>query len=347
MAPHMPPARQDHSPPVRDERATGGVRAARPSAGGMVPALCIAIGILFSLSPVATPALALAAGLLCALAGGNPWARLTGRASTVLLQASVVGLGFGIPLERLISGGVTGVAVTALMIALTFGAGLLLATALSVERNVATLITAGTSICGGSAIAALGPAIGAGREAMGMSLITVFMLNAVALYLFPPIGHLFDLSQHQFGVWAALAIHDTSSVVGAAASYGPEALQDATVLKLARALWILPLVVLAAATRRGSDERNPGSIRPPIPWFTGAFVLAAIARSLSAADSLPYFDLVARAGRIALVTTLFLLGASLTRDHLRRVGIRPLVLGLVLWTAVAGLTLLGVLAAVA
>jgi len=301
----------------------------------------LVLGAALTLLPRATPALALAAGLLIALTLGNPWPRQTGRAASLLLQASVVGLGFGIALERLIAGGMVGAPVTALLIVATFAAGMALARWLAVDREVAVLITAGTSICGGSAIAALGSTIGARREAMTVSLATVFVFNAVALYVFPPIAHLAGLSQHQFGIWAAMAIHDTSSVVGAAASYGPDALRDATIFKLARALWILPLVLIVPFAWRTRDQAAPGR-HMPVPWFIGLFVLAAVARTLAPSRVLPEFDQVARVGRTALVTTLFLIGASLTRDSLRAVGARPLVLGLVLWIGVAGVSLLAV-----
>jgi uncharacterized integral membrane protein (TIGR00698 family) len=299
------------------------------------------VGVLFSLSSWATPALALGGGILLALALGNPWPKMVGSASSALLQAAVVGLGFGIPLGSLLRAGAQGVGYTVLLIAAVFAMGLLLGRRIAVEPKLSLLITAGTSICGGSAIAAVGPAIGASRDAMSISLATVFVLNAVALYVFPPVGHLLHLSQHQFGVWAALAIHDTSSVVGAAASFGPLALREATILKLARALWILPLALLAPLLlHRPAPAGAPR--RLPVPWFIGLFVLAAVARSLGPASATESFDAVARTARTALVVTLFLIGASLTRAQLRAVGARPFVMGLLLWLAVAGATLTAV-----
>lgn len=259
-----------------------------------------------------------------------------------LLQVAVVALGLGIPLDSLIRAGTTGVGLTILLIVAVFAAGIQLGRWMGVERDLSMLITAGTSICGGSAVAALGPAIGASREAMSVALATVFVLNSVALYTFPPIGHLLDLSQHQFGIWAALAIHDTSSVVGAAASYGPLALQEATILKLARALWILPLALLAPVLLR----RTPARGRLVLPWFIGFFVLAAVARSLASPAAIGWFDAGARAGRTVLVLTLFLIGANLTRAQLRAVGLRPFLHGLVLWLLVGGVTLAGTLLAV-
>jgi uncharacterized integral membrane protein (TIGR00698 family) len=287
-----------------------------------------------------SPALALAAGVLVALIIGNPWPQLTATLGSRLLQVAVVALGFGMSLDALIRAGSTGVALTVLLIAAILAFGVMLGRWMAVERDVSLLVTAGTSICGGSAVAALGSAIGASRESMSVAVATVFVLNAIALYVFPPIGHWLDLSQHQFGVWAALAIHDTSSVVGAAASYGPDALQEATILKLARALWILPMVLLVPRLRRQSHGASKTSIA--IPWFIGLFVLAAVARSFATPGTIRWFDAAAHAGRMALAVTLFLIGAGLSRQQLRVVGPRPLLHGLVLWIVVSSATLAGV-----
>lgn len=305
------------------------------------------LGALLSLTPLATPALALAAGIALALTIGNPWPALTNLFSGRLLQVSIVGLGFGIPLGSIVSTGSTGVLYTVALLVGVFAVGLALARWMAVDRTLALLVTAGTGICGGSAIAALGPALGARREAMSVALATVFVLNGVALYAFPPIGHLFGLSQHQFGVWAALAIHDTSSVVGAAASYGAVALNEATILKLSRALWIIPIVLIVPAiVRRGAGHEPVGSASArgplPIPWFIVAFVLASVFRALAPADALPWFDAVSRSARTALVLTLFLIGAGLSRAQLREVGVRPFVHGTLLWIAVSAATLTAV-----
>ncbi|HZE75038.1 MAG TPA: putative sulfate exporter family transporter [Gemmatimonadales bacterium] len=291
-------------------------------------------------TPAVTPATALAAGAVLALTIGNPAPKLSASAGQWLLQAAVVGLGFGMPLTAVIAAGRSGVGYTVAGVATAIILGLLLGRWLKVEGQTSVLITAGTSICGGSAIAAVGPAIGARAEAMGVSLATVFVLNAVALYLFPAIGHWLHLSQHQFAIWAAVAIHDTSSVVGAAAGYGPVALEQATVLKLARALWILPMTLVAAAVARRRDPLQSGSSRLPIPWFIGLFVLAAVSRSILPATAAPALDGAVRLARWMLVLTLFLIGAGLTRATLRSVGTRPLVQGLLLWIAVASLSLL-------
>lgn len=294
-----------------------------------------------TLLPWVSPALALAVGAGFALALGNPFPDRTGRAASLLLKASVVGLGFGMSLDAVARAGSAGVGFTVAAIAGTLALGIALARALRVRRDPGLLIATGTAICGGSAIAAVGSAVDADAESMSAALATVFVLNAVALYLFPPVGHLVGLSQQQFGVWAAIAIHDTSSVVGAAAAYGPEALADATVLKLARALWIAPVTLgVVLVRRRGSGAREPGrwSRRVAIPWFILLFLAAALLRTVVPAG-VPLFDGVAWAARRALVLTLFLIGAGLTRDTLRSVGGRPFLQGLVLWLVVATVSL--------
>ncbi|HEX9109532.1 MAG TPA: putative sulfate exporter family transporter [Longimicrobiales bacterium] len=312
-----------------------------------------------TLAPFATPALALGAGIAFALVLGNPFARSSARYSKLLLQACVVGLGFGMPLAAVLRAGASGVAYTIAGIATAIVLGLLIGHWLRVHGETSLLITAGTSICGGSAIAAVGPAIGAREEAMGIALATVFVLNAVALYLFPPIGHLLHLTQRQFAVWAAIAIHDTSSVVGAAAQYGPEALQRATVLKLARALWIVPLTIAAAAWARRRDAAGQGQgtgasvasgapaapaerPRVKLPWFIGFFLLAAVVRTFAPMGLDPALNALAALARAGLALTLFLIGAGLTRAVLERVGVRPMLQGVLLWGAVGTLTLLAV-----
>jgi uncharacterized integral membrane protein (TIGR00698 family) len=344
----IPPRPPSWAPLERTSATPCTRRALDPNPPGTAHRLVFAALAVFCLTPWASPALALALGAALALTLGNPFPARTARASKTLLQACVVGLGFGMPLAAVVEAGASGVGYTVAGIALTLLLGTLLGRRLRVERATSLLITAGTSICGGSAIAAVGPVIGAGAEAMSVSLATVFVLNAAALYLFPVVGHALELSQQQFAVWAAVAIHDTSSVVGAAAAYGEEALGSATVLKLARALWIVPLTLGAAALVRrrpdafASDGREAAA-RAGIPWFIGLFLLAAIVRTLAPAPAVPALDATVRAARAGLVLTLFLIGAGLTRATLRAVGVRPLVQGVLLWAAVASLALLAVL----
>ncbi|HEV2720622.1 MAG TPA: putative sulfate exporter family transporter [Thermoanaerobaculia bacterium] len=281
-----------------------------------------------------SPPIALALGLALALTLGHPFAQYNAKATKILLQASVVGLGFGMNLQTVVTAGKRGVIWTAATIVITLLLGFLAGRALRVEHTTAHLIASGTAICGGSAIAAVGPVVSASDEAMSVSLGTIFILNSIALFLFPPIGHHLGLTQTQFGVWSAIAIHDTSSVVGAAAKYGTEALKIATVVKLTRALWIVPLTIgTALAFHRKST-------RIAIPWFIGGFILASVARTYA-----PQLDVVVPVARIGLTVTLFLIGAGLSRQSLRNVGARPLLLGVLLWIVISAGALFVVLRA--
>lgn len=283
------------------------------------------------------PAAALVAGVAVALAFGNPWLPRTRTLAPILLGVAVMGLGAAADLAVVGRVGAKGIGYTAVGISLTFAAGLLLARAFGVEEDTALLVTAGTAICGGSAIAAVAPAIRAKSESVSVALATVFLLNAVALVVFPPLGHLASLSEPQFGLFAALAIHDTSSVVGAAAAYGPKAVEVATTVKLARALWIVPVALLAGWVRaRRTGE--PGAPAAKLPWFLVGFVVMAAGVTWFPALQ-PAGLAVAAGARRLLVVTLFLIGASLTRDALRRVGLRPVALGVALWVLAAGATL--------
>ena len=285
--------------------------------------------------PAVGAPLALGAGIAFALILGNPFAESVARLSGLLLKSCVVGLGFGLPLGAVVSAGLTGLWVTGLGVLAILACGLLLARVFALDRECGHLISAGTAICGGSAIAAVAPVIGARSETISMSLACVFVLNAVALYAFPWVGGMLDLSQSQFAVWAAIAIHDTSSVVGAAATYGDQALAEATVLKLARALWIVPLVIgfLLVARR---DERGAGRITWPL--FVALFVLAAALRT-----ALPgleeAFDMVSAAARRGLVLVLFLIGSGLGMPMLRSLGWRPMAHAALLWLLVSSVAL--------
>jgi uncharacterized integral membrane protein (TIGR00698 family) len=284
-------------------------------------------GLLFALSPWGSPPLALAAGLALGLTLGNPYRAHSRRITTKLLQASVVGLGFGMNLQQVLKAGRSGIAYTALGISFALAAGSLLAYLLRVKPTAGFLISAGTAICGGSAIAALGPVAGADDEEMSVALGTVFILNSVALLTFPWIGAALHLSQPQFGLWAALAIHDTSSVVGAAAKYGAWALAVGTTVKLARALWIVPMCVGTAAVKRNRT-------RIKWPWFIALFVLAAVANFLWPAGHVACRALY-RLGIVGLTATLFLIGSTVSRSTLKGVGPRPLLQGVLLWIVVA------------
>lgn len=298
--------------------------------------MLLAFGVGWTLTDYARPGLALAAGILLALLVGNPAPRGVGKHSKALLKLSVVALGFGVPLSLVGSAGPSGFIVTSLAVLFAVCLGLVLLPILRIQREPGWLITIGTAICGGSAIAALGSAIKARSESMAVALGSVFMLNAAALWAFPPIGRTLGLSQTQFGVWASIAIHDTASVVGAAAEIGNEALETATLLKLLRTLWILPIVLVAAqwSHRHGAATGTKPRWYQAIPLFIVFFALAAVAAATMPAFS-PVFVTAAAWGRRLLTTTLFLIGSTLSVSNVRAVGVRPLLLALTLWVGVS------------
>lgn len=301
----------------------------------MTVALFIVVALL-CLTPWLTPPIALALGVAFALTLTHPFPRLGSRAAKILLQASVVGLGFGMNLQQVVAAGKTGVLFTIVTIAGTLLLGFLVGQALSVSRTISHLISSGTAICGGSAIAAVAPVIDASDDEISVSLATVFILNSVALFVFPLIGAALQLSQKQFGVWAAIAIHDTSSVVGAASRFGTEALRIATPVKLARALWIVPLTIgTAAAFRRKSAKIT-------VPWFILLFVIASVLRTYVPAPA-ALWDAVTAASRAVLKVTLFLIGAGLSRKAIAAVGVRPLILGVLLWITISIVSLFAVM----
>lgn len=289
------------------------------------------LGIILVASGLVSPPLALAMGLVYAFVFAHPYHAESRQLSRFLLQASVVGLGFGMDLHQVLRAGTSGFFYTAVSITFALLLGWLLGKSLFVQRRVSFLISAGTAICGGSAIAAVGPITNASEEEMAVSLGTVFVLNSIALLAFPAIGALLHLNQTQFGLWAALAIHDTSSVVGATAKYGAIALSVGTTVKLARALWIVPVSVCTAAIGKSKA-------RIEWPWFILLFCLAAVANTYVHAGSTLYPTLK-HLGIIGLTVTLFLIGTGLSRQTLRKVGARPLLQGIILWVVVAVLSL--------
>jgi uncharacterized integral membrane protein (TIGR00698 family) len=285
------------------------------------------VGLLCAASGFASPPVALAMGLVFGLVFAHPFGREAARFSKILLQASVVGLGFGMNLHAVLRAGRSGFVYTALSITFAMMVGILLGRALRVEKTSAYLISTGTAICGGSAIAAIGPITGASDEEMAVSLATVFVLNSVALLTFPAIGGALKLTQTQFGLWAALAIHDTSSVVGAAAKYGAAALQVGTTVKLARALWIVPLALGTAVVRHAKAKIQ-------WPWFIAFFCLAAVCNTYFPTAE-PLYSILSKFARVGLTVTLYLIGTGLSLDTLRQVGHRPLLQGVVLWLVVS------------
>lgn len=289
------------------------------------------LGIILAASGLLSPPLALACGLAYGLLATHEYHADARRLSKFLLQASVVCLGFGMNLGEVIRVGRSGFLYTAIGISFALLLGAALALLLRVGKTQGFLISAGTAICGGSAIAALAPVTEASEEALAVSMGTVFVLNSVALFIFPVIGRALHLTQSQFGLWSALAIHDTSSVVGAAARYGAVALAIATTVKLARALWIIPVSLGAAVVHRSRA-------RIYIPWFILFFCLAAVANTFLLWIH-PESQALVRLGRMGLAVTLFLIGTGITRSTIRQVGVRPLLQGVLLWMVVGSASL--------
>lgn len=290
-------------------------------------ALFLLLGVL-CLFPFMSPPVALAMGIIFALAVGNPYPAQTATAQKLLLQASVVGLGFGMNLEAVVDAGRTGFVFTVATIGGTLILGYVAGKWMGLGKSIRHLISSGTAICGGSAIAAVGSAMKADAREMSVALAAVFVLNAIALFIFPLLGQYFNLSQAQFGIWSAVAIHDTSSVVGAASRYGAQALEIATTVKLARALWIIPLALVTAMAFHTKGAKIT------IPYFIFLFITASILRT--------YIEPVAAisggivtAAKIGLTLTLFLIGASLSKAALQSVGVKPLVFGILLWIVIS------------
>lgn len=290
--------------------------------------------------PVVTAPIALLAGLIFAFTLKNPCPRFNKKMSKYLLQVAVVCLGFGMNLQESLRSGAEGMMFTIVSVVGVMCLGVLLGYMMHINRKTAYLISSGTAICGGSAIAAVGPVLKADENEMAVSLGVIFILNAVALFIFPPLGHMLDMSQTQFGTWAAIAIHDTSSVVGAGEVYGEQALQIATLIKLTRALWIIPLALVTMFLFR---DRS-GKIS--VPWFIFIFILAMIANTYL---PLPAWFTTAMqwVARRGMVVTLFLIGASLSLTTVRQVGVKPLLLAVALWIIIGASSLLVVLNTVA
>ena len=273
---------------------------------------------------IITPAIALFLGLAFALIFKNPYPKFNKKTSKYLLQASVVGLGFGMNVTESLKSGGDGMLFTIASVIGVMVLGVLIGKWLHLNKKASYLIASGTAICGGSAIAAVGPIVKANEHEMAVSLGVVFILNAIALFIFPVIGHYFELSEVQFGTWAAIAIHDTSSVVGAGEAYGPIALQTATLVKLTRALWIIPLAIVTMFIFRDKTSKIS------IPWFIFMFILAMVINTYCNLPQQLTSSLlwIAKKG---LVLTLFLIGASLSLSTIKAVGIKPLILAVALW----------------
>jgi uncharacterized integral membrane protein (TIGR00698 family) len=298
-----------------------------------VLAICLFLGYvpgLEAFSSWVTPPVALFVGLAFALLCGQAYPKFNKKVSKKLLQYSVVGLGFGMNLHASLASGKEGMLFTIISVMGTMILGMFIGRKLlKVNRDTSYLISSGTAICGGSAIAAVGPVIKAKDSDMSVALATIFVLNAIALFIFPVFGNWLGLTQQEFGTWAAIAIHDTSSVVGAGAAYGEEALQVATTIKLTRALWIIPLALATSVIfKNGGKKIN-------IPWFILWFVVAILINTYLL-DSVPEVGkTIAGLARKGLIVTMFFIGASLSTDVLKAVGIKPLLQGVLLWVVIS------------
>ncbi|MGN0854271.1 MAG: YeiH family protein [Kiritimatiellia bacterium] len=293
--------------------------------------------VLLALSalPFVSPPVALAMGIAFALCGRPVFPKFTKMTQKYLLQGCVVGLGFGMNLEKALASGRDGMLMTVVSVVVVMVLGWVLGRFLKVEKRTSYLVSAGTAICGGSAIAAVGPLVDAKEDEMSVSLGTIFVLNAVALFVFPPIGHALGMEQIQFGEWAAIAIHDTSSVVGAGTAYGESALEVAALVKCTRALWILPLAVVTMLL-----WRKKGS-RVAVPWFIFLFALAMVINTYLPLPEGLTKGIVCVAKR-GFAVTLFLIGTGLTLKTLKSCGIRPFIQGVSLWLIISVLGVLTV-----
>lgn len=293
----------------------------------------------FCLTPWASPPIALMLGIVLALTYENPFHRISRPAAKYLLEASVIVLGFGMNLAVVLKAGVSGALFTVGSISITFVLGYFLGKWLKIPIKASALIAAGTAICGGSAIAAVGSVINAAESEISVAMGTVFVLNAVAMLIFPPLGHALHLTQAQFGTWSGVAIHDISSVVGAASHYGPSALYTATAVKLSRALWIVPISAVASYLSQRQQAKTGDAIHKlQVPWFIGLFLLASVLRTFipQVASLSPVVTAVSEAG---LTLTLFLIGSGLSQRMLKAVGWKPMLQGVVLWIFISAASL--------
>jgi len=294
--------------------------------------LLLAVCALFSISPPT----ALLLGLVVANLSGHPFLPFNHVAIRYLLQISVIGLGFGMSVTSALAIGSTSFIFTFISIVTTIGVGFLLGKWLSIERKTSHLIACGTAICGGSAIAAIAPIIKSDEKQTSVALGVIFILNSIALFLFPMIGHWLNLTQQEFGLWCAIAIHDTSSVVGAANKFGTEALEIATTVKLARALWIIPIALITTFVFKSKSSKIK------IPYFIGLFILAMLINTY-VQQVAPYSPSIVAVAKVGLTLTLFLIGSGLNLNTLKSVGLKPLFQGILLWAFVAIVSLIAII----
>lgn len=278
--------------------------------------------------PQISAPIALLLGLVFAFIFTNPYPKFNKKTSKYLLQVSVVCLGFNMNLHESLRSGSEGMLFTVVSVIGVMVFGVMVGYWMHINRKTAYLISSGTAICGGSAIAAVGPVLKANENEMAVSLGVIFILNSIALFIFPPLGHLLDMSQEQFGTWAAIAIHDTSSVVGAGESYGESALQIATLIKLTRALWIIPLAIATMFIFRDKSSKIS------VPWFIFIFVLAMVVNTYVALPD-AFVSVMVWIARRGMVLTLFLIGASLSLASIKSVGVKPLLQAVILWIVIS------------
>lgn len=301
----------------------------------------LAVAVAFFAVPWAVPAtrdyapgIAVIAGIIFAVSWGNPYSAVTAKLTSTLLGASIVGMGFGMNLVDVLRAGANGLVYTVIGIAAGIGLGVFLGKKLGLPRDTMYLVSVGTSICGGSAIAAAAPVLKAKAHDIAIASATVFTLNAVALLIFPAVGHALDMSETQFGYWAALAIHDTSSVVGASFQYGPTALEVGTTVKLARALWIVPVTLFLSCFVANAAAGEKRKIQIKIPWFIPGFLIAAALVTWLPVTA-PAGGFIKEISKYLMITTLFLIGANLSRSKLRELGFKPVLHGVILWLVLA------------
>ncbi|MBR7120539.1 MAG: putative sulfate exporter family transporter [Lentisphaeria bacterium] len=280
------------------------------------------------------PGAAVITGIIFAVTIGNPFEKLTGKYTSFLLGAAIVGMGCAMDLIAVLKAGANGFIYTFIGIAAGLWLGVFFGKKLKLERNVMYLISVGTSICGGSAIASAAPALKAKAHDIAIAGATVFTLNAVALLIFPVIGRALNMDEIQFGYWAALAIHDTSSVVGATLQYGSTALEVGTTVKLARALWIVPVTLFLSCFVGAAGEDEKKSIKLKVSWFIPGFIIAAAIYTFLP-EHLPFVADVGKflksVSKNLMVLTLFFIGANLSKDKLRELGFKPVIHGIILW----------------
>ena len=298
--------------------------------------------ILLFLVPFLTPATALLSGLIVAFTIGNPFIQHNKVFTKILLQTSVVGLGFGMNLTEAMEAGKTGFVFTIFSIALTMGLGIWIGKLLKVNIGTRTLVSGGTAICGGSAIAAIAPVIKAKDNDLTVALGTIFTLNAIALFIFPILGNILGMSDTEFGYWCAIAIHDTSSVVGAAAERSELALQIATTTKLIRALWIIPLTLIISVFYNKYNKEKGGKNKIVIPWFIFLYIIAMIIATYIP-QSVELYEKTVEIARYGMIYTLFFIGSGLSWQSLKQVGFRPILLGIILWIIISVISAITIL----